>query len=98
MAFELKDKEFKEIYYGVHHLLYQTARDTFWFRSIYGDTRFVFTIKNANDITATQTFAAGRSRTMRKIDPVNMPTDKQLMAPIRVSIIAPIWNARMALF
>jgi hypothetical protein len=40
----------------------------------------VFTIKNAHNIMVTQTFANGRSRIMRKIDPYNTPSDKQLMS------------------
>jgi CubicO group peptidase (beta-lactamase class C family) len=79
-AFELKDREFKYVYYGVHYLLYRTTRDTFWFRGFYPGIKFVFKVKNAHDITVSQTWPDGRSRIMRKIDPFNMPTDKQLMA------------------
>jgi CubicO group peptidase (beta-lactamase class C family) len=79
-AFELKDKEFKYIYYGVHYLLYRATRDTFWFRGFYPGIKFVFTIKNEHDVTVRQTWPDGRSRQMKKRDPFNTPTDKQLMA------------------
>ncbi len=79
-AFELKNGEFKYVYYGVHYLLYRTTRDTFWYRGFYPGVKFVFTVKNEHDVTVQQTWPDGRSRTMRKRDPFNTPTDKQLMA------------------
>jgi hypothetical protein len=40
----------------------------------------VFTVKNEHDVTVRQTWPDGKSRLMRKRDPFNTPTDKQLMA------------------
>jgi len=80
-AFKLKDRKFYYVLNGKYtFILYRTERDTFWFRGFYPGIKFIFTIKNTHDITVTQTWPDGRSRTMRKLDPFNTPTDKQLMA------------------
>jgi CubicO group peptidase (beta-lactamase class C family) len=80
-AFKLKDRKFYYVLNGRQtFILYRTERDTFWFRGFYPGIKFVFTVKNAHNVTVTQTWPDGRSRTMRKRDPFNTPADKQLMA------------------
>jgi len=78
-VFKLKNKKFYYANYGTDFLLIRTARDSFYFPMQPVGIKFAFKIKNAHDITVSQTWPDGRSRVMRKQDPFNMPTDKQLM-------------------
>jgi CubicO group peptidase (beta-lactamase class C family) len=79
-VFKLKDKKFYYGNYGTDFLLLRTARDSFYFPGWLTGIKFAFKIKNAHDITVSQTWPDGHSRTMRKQDPFNTPTEKQLMA------------------
>jgi CubicO group peptidase (beta-lactamase class C family) len=79
-SFKLKDRKFYWVLGATYSfILYRTQKDTFYYREEYPGMKFVFTVKNEHDVTVQETWADG-SRAMRKIDPFNTPTDKQLMA------------------
>jgi CubicO group peptidase (beta-lactamase class C family) len=80
-AFKLEDRKFYYILNGKYtFILYRTEKDTFWFRGFYPGVKFIFTVKNQHDVTVSQTWPDGRSRIMRKQDPFNALTEKQLLA------------------
>jgi len=80
-AFKLQDKKFYYVLNGKYtFILYRTEKDTFYFRGFYPGIKFVFTAKNAHDVTVRQTWPDGRGRTMIKQDPSDTPADRQLLA------------------
>jgi CubicO group peptidase (beta-lactamase class C family) len=79
-VFKLKNRKFYYANYGKDFLLLRTARDSFYFPLQPVGIKFAFKIKNAHDITVSQTWPEGYSRIMRKQDPFNDLTQKQLMA------------------
>ena len=79
-VFKLKDRKFYYANYGRNFLLQRTARDSFYFPGYSTWITFVFNAKNPHNITARQTWPEEFGRTMRKLNPNNKPTDKQLLA------------------